>query len=491
MILTRWRQWMARIGPGAIVASLTIGSGELVFSSRAGSLFGYHILFVFLLICLLKWVLIYTTGRQIIITGQHPLESWNQLPGPAGWLPMTFLVLAVPCFPIWIAFHASTVGTLLAHLTDTSGALVYVWASGVLGSVVFLSLQGNYQKLERFQMIIVGLMLVMILFAVVLLKPDWFDVAKGMMWPGTFQYPDWIDRFPSFEDRPVWVELTTYVGIVGGSSYDYLCYVAFIREKGWGNAAVGCEVVAAEHVNGNDIKRNPRVEEGLRNLRWDSVISFACVFLFSVVFVICGHLVLAPQQMTPTGGDLLTVQAVFVSDAYPGLRVLYFAGAFLAMYGTLYGTLEVGPTIVKEMAQALRWKKLINHPKQWRQRSLIVFSTGAFLVILALFTQQIFSPDKKSIQFVWILTPANLFTGVMGCGLILISTLWVAFVSSKKNPGFLAKAWIPMMLLGAVFFIGLGLKGYWDHSGLRSLMILASSIIVGVVCAKLNNRRLG
>jgi hypothetical protein len=48
-----------------------------------------------------------------------------------------------------------------------------------------------------------------------------------------------------------------------------------------------------------------------------------------------------------------------------------------------------------------------------------------------------------------------------------------------------------MMLLGAVFFIGLGLKGYWDHSGLRSLMILASSIIVGVVCAKLNNRRLG
>ena len=112
-------------------------------------------------------------------------------------------------------------------------------------------------------------------------------------------------------------------------------------------------------------------------------------------------------------------------------------------------------------------------------------------MILALFTQQIFSPDKQSIQFVWILTPANLFTGVMGCGLILISTLWVAFVSSKKNPGFLVKAWIPMMLLGAVFFIGLGLKGYWDHSGLRSLMILASSIIVGVVCAKLNNRRLG
>lgn len=480
---------MARIGPGAIVASLTIGSGELVFSSRAGSLFGYHILLVFLVICLLKWVLIYTTGRQIIITGQHPLESWNQLPGPAGWLSMTFLILAIPCFPIWIAFHASTVGSLLAHLTQTSGPVVYLWAGGVLGSVVFLSLWGNYQKLERFQMMIVGLMLVMILCAVIMLKPDWFEVAKGMAWPGPFRYPDWIDRFPSFDQRPVWVELTTYVGIVGGSSYDYLCYVAFIREKGWGNAAVGGQVVTAEYMNGCDTKCNPSVEEGLRNLRWDSVISFACVFFFSVVFVICGHLVLAPQQITPTGGDLLTVQAAFVSDGYPGLRVLYFTGALLAMYGTLYGTLEVGPAIVKEMAQALRWEPITRHPKRWRNRSLITFSTGAFLVILALLAHQIMTKDKQSIQFVWILTPANLFTGVMGCGLILISTLWVAFASPKKNPTFITKTWMPVMLVGAIFFLGLGIKGYWDHGGSRSILILAGSIIIGMVCARLNNRR--
>jgi len=29
--------WLAVFGPGAIVASLTIGTGELVFSARAGS----------------------------------------------------------------------------------------------------------------------------------------------------------------------------------------------------------------------------------------------------------------------------------------------------------------------------------------------------------------------------------------------------------------------------------------------------------------------
>ena len=37
-------KWMSIIGPGAIIASLTIGAGELVFSSRGGALFGYDLL---------------------------------------------------------------------------------------------------------------------------------------------------------------------------------------------------------------------------------------------------------------------------------------------------------------------------------------------------------------------------------------------------------------------------------------------------------------
>ena len=41
---------MAALGPGAIVASLTIGTGELIFSSRAGALFGYRTLGLFALV---------------------------------------------------------------------------------------------------------------------------------------------------------------------------------------------------------------------------------------------------------------------------------------------------------------------------------------------------------------------------------------------------------------------------------------------------------
>ena len=79
-------RWVAIFGPGAIIASLTIGTGELIFSSRGGAIFGYRILFLFVIISLLKWVLVYSTARHMVLTGTHPFERWLSLPGPRGWL---------------------------------------------------------------------------------------------------------------------------------------------------------------------------------------------------------------------------------------------------------------------------------------------------------------------------------------------------------------------------------------------------------------------
>ena len=77
-------EWLRVFGPGAVIASLTIGTGELIFSSRGGVIFGYAILFPFLLICLFKWTLAYSAARHMVIAGVHPFERWMELPvGPA------------------------------------------------------------------------------------------------------------------------------------------------------------------------------------------------------------------------------------------------------------------------------------------------------------------------------------------------------------------------------------------------------------------------
>ena len=132
--------WLTIFGPGAVIASLTIGSGELIFSSRGGALFGYRLLWFFLFILLLKWVLVFVTARHMVLTGAHPFQRWMQLPGPRGWFPLVFLLLALVCFPIWVSFHSGTIGTLLSWLTGTErslhGGAHFVWGMVVLGVVL-------------------------------------------------------------------------------------------------------------------------------------------------------------------------------------------------------------------------------------------------------------------------------------------------------------------------------------------------------------------
>ena len=53
-----WRM-LRYFGAGAILASVTIGSGETLMASRGGSVFGYSILWAILIACAAKGVQVY------------------------------------------------------------------------------------------------------------------------------------------------------------------------------------------------------------------------------------------------------------------------------------------------------------------------------------------------------------------------------------------------------------------------------------------------
>ena len=75
---------LAIFGPGAIIASVTIGSGETVFASRGGAIFGYSMLWCFIAGGFMKFIQVYSAARYITLTGEHPIERWKYLPGPLG-----------------------------------------------------------------------------------------------------------------------------------------------------------------------------------------------------------------------------------------------------------------------------------------------------------------------------------------------------------------------------------------------------------------------
>ncbi len=465
--------WFGLFGPGAVIASLTIGAGELIFSSRGGSIFGLRLLWYFALVLVFKWVLVYGVARQIILTGKHPFQRWMNIPGPRGWLCMVFLLLAVISFPIWVAFHAGTTGTLLAGITGTAGwingAGHYGWGIALLILALWLVSQGGYQRLEKIQLAIVLGMLCAVVVSLILLKPNWIDLATGLLVPRPLVYPDWIGKFKEFAGRPLWVEVMTYVGVIGGSGFDYLAYGAYLRDKNWG-ATDGIDTI--HQLPAGDARRH-LLRRWLRAPLVDCTMSFLIVLVFSAVFVTCGSMLLGPSQLIPAGSNLLSLQAQFVGDSYAWLRPLYFLGAFLTMFGTLYGTIEVAPAILREMALALGLKE-----KAWRRLAVGWCGLGGCGILLWSLLLGRFGAAQNPPGLVAILTPANLFTGVLACGFICASNLWVEqrFMPPDFRAGRILRS---LSAIAAVAFSLLGIKAYWDHSRWASFLILGGTVLAG------------
>jgi hypothetical protein len=488
-------RWLAIFGPGAVIASLTIGVGELVFSARAGALFGYRLLWFFVLVLILKWTLVFASARHIVLTGAHPFQRWMELPGPRGWLPLVFFLLAVPVFPIWVFFHSGTLGTLLGALTGTAGAwhgsAHLVWGMGALTLVMVLCFSGGYATLEKAQLWIVVLMLASVGAAVFFVNVDWLALLKGLFVPQAVEYPPWINAESHAEvaKRSAWLETTTYVGVIGGSSYDYLAYVSYLRDKRWGRA--GDSLATADELQ--EVARNSRhaTRLWLRAPLVDCTLSFLAVLVFCAVFVICGAAVLGPQHKVPAGANLLSLQAEFVAAVHPGLKLLYFVGAFLAVFGTLYGTMEVAPTVLRELVLAVRPQLADAMQARLRRWSVAWVGAGGLVILLWSFGYHLRSGADKPPGLIAILTPANLFTGVLGCGIVCALNIWM---DQRFLPRGLRMHWLLLVLSGggAMLFVVLGLKAYLeDRSGVAALCILFGTLGLGLIGASLLRRREG
>ena len=479
--------WLALFGPGAIIASLTIGTGELIFSTRGGALFGYRILFLFLFVSLLKWVLVFSAARQMVLSGAHPYRRMMDLPGPRGWLTLVFFLLAIACLPIWVSFHCGVTGNFLAWITNTQevlhGGADYLWGTAVLLGVIVLVSTKGYAAMERIQIFLVIGMLACAIATLILYKPDWVELIKGALLPQTLQYPEWLSAtYPEIARHSIWVETSRYVGVIGGASYDYLAYASFLREKNWGNAAAGpltryqLDALAADaQAPARSWVRAPLV---------DLTLSFLLVVAFSAVFVASGAIVLAPQQRIPDESHLLDMQAEFVTSIHPALLPLYVVAVLLTMLGTAYGTVEVACAVSKEIGLALLPDFTHRYERRIRSTTVAWCSFIALVILATNFVQRLAGGSAETPRLLLaILTPANLFSGVLGCGVLCALNIWV------DRRYFPPSLWMPRPLAllnaaAAILFVAVGIKGYYDHES-RYIAVggLAGVMLVSFVLA--------
>ncbi len=444
-------------GPGAIIASVTIGSGETVFASRGGALFGYTLLWCFVGGGLMKFVQVYTASRYITLTGEHPIERWKYLPGPHGWAVWVLSIISIICFPLWLSGLPKMLGSLMVWIFEMEGNTVWgdprVWGSMIVLVAVSLTMIQSYKALEITQTFVVALLLACILVAVFAIEPDWLAAFFGMIIPSKPNYEAWVHAsYPAISARSAWIELGTYLGAIGGGTQDYFGYIGMLREKKWGlldrDNEVGPEGV-------NLAADSDNIKAGRKWLiapLTDAVVSFSCVVLFTIAFMVLGAAILHPKHIVPNGLQLLSVQAEFLTLLHPKLIYLYQIGVFMAFFGTIFTAYELYTRTTYECLRPIvpRIRKMsITKLRPW----VVAYCALGGLAIMWLGGNP-----------VAIVTPAAIFGGVLTCGLWCFLMIW----TDRKylpQPLQMGKTLLILNLISGLFLTVWGIRGIYDYIG--------------------------
>ena len=130
--------FLQKLGPGLLFAGAAIGVSHLVQSTKAGSNFGFGLLWALLLINLIKYPFFQYGPRYAAATGENLLEGYKKL---GKWALRFYALLTLATmFTIQTAVTIVTAG--IASSLFGSSLSLELWAVIILGFCFLLLLLG-------------------------------------------------------------------------------------------------------------------------------------------------------------------------------------------------------------------------------------------------------------------------------------------------------------------------------------------------------------
>lgn len=413
------------LGPGLIMASASIGSGEIFFATRGGAIFGNVVLWTFLVCAILKGVVVYSGTRYITLTGESPFARFGQIiPGPKNWFPVLLGIFAVISFPSWCGGFAGFMGQWSVWTFGFGEPKIWasVWILLAFSTLFF----AGYRYIEKFQSGVVILLIVFVMVAVVVANPNWLDVLRGLIPSIPQGHADWIQaKYPEIAAKPISLEMISYMGAIGGGTYDYIGYIGMYNEKKWGMLArPDLDEIQAKLITLKAGERIPLAEDDQNAAEvkaWakapltDTFVSFVAVFFFSAAFMILGNVILGADgsQQVPNDKQIMQFQSEFFAQITPALVYFYKLAVWAAFFGSMQasGTMMYAHTFYQCFAPAFRQ---VRDAKFFNIRLLvaIIYSGGGLLLVWT------------GLSFTTLVSFGALIGGVLSIGLWAIAMLY-------------------------------------------------------------------
>jgi Mn2+/Fe2+ NRAMP family transporter len=310
--LPRADSWFSKIVLGLLVAATGVGAGDLITASLAGSNVGLTILWAAVAGALLKWVLNEGIARWQMATSSTLLEGWvRHLGGLVHWIFFAYFIAWSYIVGGALINACGVAGAGLLPIGDPHVSKIF-W--GIAHSLIGLAIvwAGGFKAFEYVMSGLTAVMVGTVLLTVVLIKPDWPAVLRGLVIPA-------VPRGSSG-----WL-----LGVMGGvgGTVTLLCYSYWIRERG----RTG--------------------KRGVRESRFDLGVAYLLTAFFGVAMVIIGSRVKVEGR-----GDTvaLTLASQLTRVLGPPGKYIFLLGFWGAVFTSLLGVWQGVPYLFADFLRLRR-----------------------------------------------------------------------------------------------------------------------------------------
>ena len=454
--LKKYLRYLMFFGPGAIIASVTIGQGQLILGPQLGAWAGPRLLWL-ITINIGSYIIAYLSCRYTLITGLNMMDVFSTK--LKGILNIIFILIMLIFVPIFAATIITSLGQSLAWIFGFGDYLIWGISFALLAAI--LAITGKYRLLEYTQLIFVFILAVGAIVSVAMIPNlNLAEIIPHFFTIGDFpKYPQWV--IDMGETKPIPLLVLGYVGTLTITIVTLVGYAGWVKVKGWG--------IFRNQKDPENLSRKlfllfkksgkvgylPKDNEEIKKARLltkpiliDLSLAFIVVSIASAAYMIAGYYLLGPRHELPTDINLLKKQAIIFSNIAPWLKPLYQVSVFFALFGTVYAGFEAASRMVYETSKNVV-SRIMNIPyKKFMFYFLIyILVTGIPLAIIGSMT-----------SIILMLSITLLFIGVIGVIIYGIGAIYMSqkFLPEKYKLGNIALAVTIMaviLLIVPMFFL--------------------------------------
>lgn len=262
------------LGPGFLWMVSAAGSGELLFSPRVGSLYGYTLVWAMIAAVVFKWFINREIGRYTVCTGETVIDGFAKI---SKWF---LYIIMVPQLFVAVATIAGLAGSSATALVLVFPGDIRIWTIASILVSTALVTWGKFRVIELVATIIAVLLALSAIVAAVLVFPDGAALLEGFV-PQT---PPDLD----------YEEILPWLGFMLSGAAGMIWYSYWIQKKGYGAASA----------RGNNLKSigkedTKKLRGWIRQMTLDNNFAVIGTLIITLSFLILGTELLKPQGLVP------------------------------------------------------------------------------------------------------------------------------------------------------------------------------------------------